>query len=124
MNITTFIVLWSIFFLVLYLVVKAAVRNGMDSSHTHRILQEYIDFKTPEKAEKNPVDRKTFNMIHRFFIGKNLPLEEVINTPFDNIYFVKTKEEHFFVHVGEDISLIEQEEVKEEWKHWLERFIF
>ncbi|MDQ0300529.1 hypothetical protein J2S78_002997 [Salibacterium salarium] len=122
MSLIPFISLWVIiFFLVLYVVMKAAVRHGIDSSHTYQLIQKYIEPNIPEKAERGPVDQETFNRIYETLNEQNFLLQEIIKTPFDNIYFVKTKEEHFFVQVGEGVTLIDQEDVKDEWKQWMER---
>ncbi|MGY4691057.1 hypothetical protein [Salibacterium sp. K-3] len=107
--------------LFLFIVMKAAVRQGIDSSHTYQLIQKYIEPNTPEKAERGSVDQETFNRIYEALNEQSCSLQEVINTPFDTIYFVKTSEEHFFVEVGESVTLIDENDVKDEWKQWMER---
>ncbi|SFP34482.1 hypothetical protein [Salibacterium halotolerans] len=117
----TFIFLWIIFFTILYFVVKGAVKNGMDQSHTHRMMQEYIDAAIPDEAHRKPVDQETFIRIHDFSNKQNIPIDDIIHTPFENIYLMKSGEENQFVHIGERVMLIDQEEVKDEWRDWAER---
>ncbi|SFM10245.1 hypothetical protein [Salibacterium qingdaonense] len=120
MGLFTFIFLWILFFIIFYFVVKGAVKNGMDHSHTHRIMQEYIDAAIPDQADRKPVDHETFIRIHDFSKKQNIPINEIIHTPFENIYLMKSEEENHFVRVGERVTLIDEDDVKDEWKQWMD----
>ena len=123
--------------IVLYFIIKEAVSNGIDSSREIKKLREDVDHLRVQLKESKgmpkanvtdrlqvnlkPVDKKIFERIHQYLKEQGYEFEQVVGTPFDEIFVVKTYQEFLFLRVNEHtVSLVDQDQLEPEWLKWLE----